>query len=732
MNELPPSIQLPKVCVKSIKMAGSLPVQHLLNLIQQLGATDPGPPDLQKLQPGRMRLYSYYKPALEAGIYGVTVKQDISAKDQHLYLQNFDSNANDNNMAIDNKTIIPQAFEVVASQFNLDPGLINSYYPPDGHADEGAILPHICFNDPHLPWERVAGTQPTMEGPIDFDPVLQKKRSMVPWVALLVFDPEELALTAEEIVKLNIPGFFNEKVSEINTTKLPQSGAYPMAVKDYLSLPKASRVAYEHGYPEGNPTLQQKWQDLKTSPDPTSIIFPKKGLVRDIFMSGSAPSPEFCKYLAHVRHIKTTGFPDAGIEQDGLYSIVMSHRTGPTKIEDSPGPPKTQIVHLISIEHMDSTLPEFGSGATLEDRIGVVSLYSWIYTALPPNPVNFTDTMESLANNMQVLRPVDAALKKLQGGSPTEQALLARLQSGYTITRWRTETGEETAAFNRGPLTPVPTKNTPTIDPNDWPNQSMTGKNYQILDPNTGLMDLSYSSAWQLGKLLAIGDGSFSAALARFRAFVTTAAASNTRREINKTPTVSAIASSISAMVASAKTLSSGNTGLPHRLTPASSDPLAATQLRSPDVAPVFSTNIQQVAQKQTTVGQNNEIYNGVNIDGANNSDWALIHDWIYNKLFLIDIPAHYLFVDSSHTPPEGLRFFHIDNAWLDAFIDGALSVANHFDPENDKVRIQIKELFNNYLKTPVETSGLATKVMPQVPTCKFHIPHFTIQFADR
>lgn len=121
-----------------------------------------------------------------------------------------------------------------------------------------------------------------------------------------------------------------------------------------------------------------------------------------------------------------------------------------------------------------------------------------------------------------------------------------------------------------------------------------------------------------------------------------------------------------------------------------------------------------------------------MNIDGANNSDWALIHDWIYNKLFLIDIPSHYLFVDSSYTPPEGLRFFHIDNAWLDAFIDGALSVANHFDPENDKVRVQIKDLFNNYLKTPVETAGLATKVKPQVPTCKFHIPHFIIQFADR
>lgn len=87
---------------------------------------------------------------------------------------------------------------------------------------------------------------------------------------------------------------------------------------------------------------------------------------------------------------------------------------------------------------------------------------------------------------------------------------------------------------------------------------------------------------------------------------------------------------------------------------------------------------------------------------------------------------AHYLFSDLSHinsapmaTPdvslpnvaPEALRFFYIDNSWLDAFIDGALSCCNHLQPNNDTTRMRIKDAFNFYLSTPIH--GLETRVAP-------------------
>ena len=72
--------------------------------------------------------------------------------------------------------------------------------------------------------------------------------------------------------------------------------------------------------------------------------------------------------------------------------------------------------------------------------------------------------------------------------------------------------------------------------------------------------------------------------------------------------------------------------------------------------------------------------------------------------------------------PPESIRFFHIDNNWMDCFIDGALSVANHSSLTNqDVVREEIKEQFNLYLTTPVMVDPLDPKSgqlhNPQIPT---------------
>jgi hypothetical protein len=46
-----------------------------------------------------------------------------------------------------------QEFEVSGPRYSLPQNSIHQTYPPQGHADYGNILPHIVFNDPHLPWE---------------------------------------------------------------------------------------------------------------------------------------------------------------------------------------------------------------------------------------------------------------------------------------------------------------------------------------------------------------------------------------------------------------------------------------------------------------------------------------------------------------------------------------------------------------------------------------------------
>lgn len=219
-------------------------------------------------------------------------------------------------------------------------------------------------------------------------------------MALLVFDPDELKLQAGEAVNLKIPKFIaaSAPVTDLEA-KVPPSCSYPMSIKDYLSLDPSSRINYEAGYRDlTTKALTDDWTNITTGlaacPDPTTVIFPSKKLFRSIFAKPSDKTThniDSFRYMSHVRQVNTIGCPDAGLEAMGIFSIVVSNRTGDFNITQ----PTTQICHLVSLEHIDST---FSSVADSDDRIGMISLSSWIYTALPPNPVNFVRSTCSISS----------------------------------------------------------------------------------------------------------------------------------------------------------------------------------------------------------------------------------------------------------------------------------------------------------------------------------------------
>ncbi|MCJ1385950.1 hypothetical protein MMC17_009075 [Xylographa soralifera] len=695
----------------------SLPLRHMAKAVNRRQVGEEGDPEA--LLPDQMRLYSYYKPSLVAGSYTIEAEQNVVAnvkKDngsvvtQSLRVTNVRATP-------DAKKIALQEFQVVVPRFTLDPALINSYYPPDGHQDEGRILPHLVIDDPHYPWEIDAGVTTNMSGPIDGQPALDpitgepmkdpdtgkdevKYRSIVPWVALMVFDSDDLRLSAGDITNLCIPGAPDASQQNAN-------GIFKMQVSDYFTkLPHSSRVNFEAG-------VTEVLDEAKEDDSLMDAIFPSKALFRSLF--GDLESH---KYLAHVRHINTVGFPDAGVEEEGLYSIVISSRTGRLDVKQ----PTTQICHLLSMENFDSTLAgawlndDTGKGS---DRVGLISLFSWTYTVLPPDPVNFVDTMRNLVTSQQMFRADQQALdtldKAITGSSAdsvktqASKLLATRLRLGYTLARWRTETGEETTAFNRGPLAPQPVRH-PPVD--DLPDCSNTSKEYQILDPGTGLMDLSYSSAWQLGKLLAISDTVFSAALMRFRSIVYSKGSNQTRSEINGVVPASSLIAKAQTAMASIQSKSIGNTGDPSRFMPLPHRTVAPS-VKDSKVFPIFRANIMKEVIAQSNAGDTT--FNEFNENLPNNNDWVIIHNWLSDKLFLGDIPPQFLVPEPSFIPQEGLRYFYIDDFWLDCLIDGALSVANHLDHEDDHVRRDIKNVFNNYLRTVVNDT-----IKPQIPCYGF------------
>ena len=92
----------------------------------------------------------YTAPGLEEGRYTIDVTQAITAP--------YASSSVANPVQTDTlKT--HQEFEVYGLHYSLPHNAVHQSYPPQGHADYGEILPHIVFNDPHLPWEAIVSSK---------------------------------------------------------------------------------------------------------------------------------------------------------------------------------------------------------------------------------------------------------------------------------------------------------------------------------------------------------------------------------------------------------------------------------------------------------------------------------------------------------------------------------------------------------------------------------------------
>lgn len=97
--------------------------------------------------------------------------------------------------------------------------------------------------------------------------------------------------------------------------------------------------------------------------------------------------------------------------------------------------------------------------------------------------------------------------------------------------------------------------------------------------------------------------------------------------------------------------------------------------------------------------------------------------------MHLDGIPTLYLIPDPSMLLLESIRFFNIDTNWCNAFLDGALSCANHTTKSaDDKIRHIIKIQFERYLqgkflvRLPVSGSPKEELHLPQVPVFGFFL----------
>ena len=345
-----------------------------------------------------------------------------------------------------------------------------------------------------------------------------------------------------------------------------------------------------------------------------------------------------------------------------------------------------------------------------------------------------------------------------------QELMKKRFANGYSLVRHRTAPGQVTVVFTRSPLVPVIVSRPETL-----PASSNNGQDYQILDQSVGIMDITYSTAFQFGKTLASGDMGFVSALMRIRSDVhmagvaaaDTAVADPAVTPATKIAVMSALPATVQHITNLANAAPTARTpnlkgrwsqakrpvsksardvdspiwqeayvqGVKSRMalvasaTPASAASASTTITSKMNTKITTNTNAPLIGTGTTASGTSSEAsaaapYN--DLASPYSTDWAFLFNWILDKLYLDAIPVHYLITDPAHLPVESIRFFHLDPVWLDCLIDGALSVANHLSKDDDVIRQFIKAEINNYLSTPVGSGPTAH--LPQVPLYGFFL----------
>lgn len=366
--------------------------------------------------------------------------------------------------------VTEQALRVDGPRFTLNPSQIDSVYPPANQLGQFENdLPHIVFKNFALPWSRQINPLSTTIG-------------QTPWMGLLTLYPDELASAANPNARVAMP-------QTVTLSQLVNPGGD--------ILPPVLGTLFE--------------------PDDTKVS------VVDIdvdFFQAIAPSLDELPYLAHGRQVNTGGKAMQGMDADGCFSLVVGNRL-PLAAADGI---IRNTVYLVSYEgHQDHL-----NGSTIDNnykKIRLVLLGGWHFNAAAARG-SFVQLMEDLCQTGRGGVALYQIPKQASGVSAESNDVVEEaLDIGYVALQNNMRVGENATSWYRGPLVPAPTKRDFQYGPYIFSDHAMH------YDPDTGIFNHAYSSAWQIGRLLALSDATFAKGLFKWRADYVAQVSSDAKHE---------------------------------------------------------------------------------------------------------------------------------------------------------------------------------------------------------
>jgi hypothetical protein len=378
-----------------------------------------------------------------------------------------------------------------------------------------------------------------------------------------------------------------------------------------------------------------------------------------------APTAEELPFLAHVRRVVPDRKNDTA-EEVLEFALVIANRM----------PPKGESCYafLVSLEGMATKLPP----AVVAGQISLTVLHAWRFFAVL-----------SARSFGRVVKDLDHATGL---SLPHEDAGVASapLSMGFKPVSHALRVGGTTWSWYRGPFTPYGTGRRlrkAGEKPVPWADGVL------FYDPELGMMDVSCASAWTLGRLMALNDTSFAATLYKWKREKVRGTLERARFQLNfgrlagtgcfedeiRDEVEEELAAEL--VIALIELGGTARERVPEPLTASMMKRSSASARKSPSASERIGSIERALDDKERIV----ELHHldeklsllrraGFMALEPATSD-AIIATWLGDCALMKGIPAHYLVPDERMLPAESIRFFQIDDSWIEAFRDGALSL---------------------------------------------------------
>ncbi|PJN27777.1 hypothetical protein [Kitasatospora sp. CB02891] len=450
---------------------------------------------------------------------------------------------------------------------------------------------------------------------LPWERVLDKGRPEVPWLALLVLHEKDLPVDPA-----------TGRADQTRSVKelLPGAG--------HVQPPKVLLPALTE---EQDPKHPESCRTVDVPADCFTDVLPRF---------------DELPLLSHVRRVSGTG--------GGDHAVLLANRL--------PRTAGRYTAHVVSLEGF--TAKQLSGGSPLmpdgkpAEKVRLVSLWSWDFAVSGTAAPSFLSVAKQVAANSAGRLPL-----RLPDGSTGKTAVSKRLADGFVPVGHQLPDGARTYAWYRGPFTPVVPHSLP-VDATTLTSEAEA----LIYSQAHGVFDVGYASAFALGKAITLANTDLARSLGEVRAAATTAAQElakrlargldiNTGRVQAKSFGAPAAHPGRLATAAFARLATDGPL-LAEPPAPAA-DPGAATRKPdAPTLQPVVDATTGPHAQAavRTVVAQYLDRVTGAGLDPAR---------------LLAAVPFDHLVPDPGLLPPESVRLFHVDPAWLRALTAGAGSL---------------------------------------------------------